>query len=64
MEAKRHRRAELSRFAKLLRSDRRRRLDLDGEHADGSATLIDEAPHIFTVIASGAKQPRRRDLSR
>jgi 3-hydroxyacyl-[acyl-carrier protein] dehydratase/trans-2-decenoyl-[acyl-carrier protein] isomerase len=37
MQAKRHRRAELSRLAKLLRSDRRRRLGLDSEHADGIA---------------------------
>jgi len=43
MQANGHRRAELSRFAKLLRSDRRRRLDLYSEHGDGSVALLREA---------------------
>ena len=55
MQAKRHRRAEQSRLAKLLRSDRRRRLGLYGEHGDGSAAprQIDSERHENARVQHG-----------
>jgi hypothetical protein len=38
------------------RSDRRRRLDLDGEHDDGSATLKNKANGVI-VLANEAGKP-------
>jgi len=60
MVAKRHRRAELSGFAELLRRDRRRRLDLDSEHGDGSATPKDTKPHASdTALSLNRRFPAR-----